>query len=260
MFFSEDALSLELLGVFKIVRRDNFSEKHSYKRGYDSLSIRVAGKGEFCYSGKNLEISRGDVLYIPKNADYTQKTQGETVLAIHFINHGFKENLDFEILSVEDFLFVEQTFKKMYDIWKEKKQGHKLKCTALLYELLYFLNCSVQNEFLTSISTDTKIGKAIDYIHHNFRKCDIEISYLSELCAVSETYFRKLFKKIYSVSPKQYIINLRLEYASQLLKSQLYTVYEASEKSGFSDSKYFSRLFKKHFKVSPQKFKTLPPQ
>ena len=54
----------------------------------------------------------------------------------------------------------------------------------------------------------------------------------------------------------QYVIKLRLEYASQLLLSKLYTVKEVSEKSGFTDAKYFSRIFKEKYDMTPKKYAT----
>ena len=77
------------------------------------------------------------------------------------------------------------------------------------------------------------------------------------MLSVSETYFRRIFKRIYHISPVQYVIKLRLEYASQLLISKLYTVKEVSYKSGFTDVKYFSRVFKAKFKMTPKKYATI---
>ena len=80
------------------------------------------------------------------------------------------------------------------------------------------------------------------------------------MCFVSEAYFRKLFKKLYSVSPKQYVINLRLETAAQLLQSQLYSVNEVGDRSGFTDPKYFAKLFKSKYGCSPKEFMNAVPE
>lgn len=253
MFFAENELSLELSGVFKISRKTEKVQK-SHPRNYDSLSIRLSGSGKFKTENKSFSVRKGDVLYLPKHADYTQKTDGEKLIAIHFINYSFNRKNKIEIIKAENVEFVEKLATEMYDIWKEKKQGYRYKCTSLLYELLYFLNCQEHEHIIDSVTSDQKIKTAIDYIHTNFRSGDIDISYLAEMCAISETYFRKLFKKIYEISPKQYILNLKLEVASQLLHSQFYTVSEVSDKSGFNDVKYFSKLFKKRFGFTPKEF------
>ena len=252
MFFAENEIYAELLGVFKI-KREKYVNKTAYKRNYDSLSIRLSGRGQFETDEKTFTVKRGNVLYIPKNANYNQKSNNEKIIAIHFINYN-SNNDKSEVITVENIDLIEELVCKMYDIWKEKKQGHKYKCTSLLYELLYILNCQEHSKIIQSVSGDSKIKIAIDYIHSNYRSTAVEIKQLAEMCCVSETYFRKLFKKIHGVSPVEYITNLRLEFASHLLRSQLYTVNEVAYKSGFCDSKYFSKIFKKHYNCSPKKF------
>ena len=253
MFFSENDISLDLLGVFKI-KREAFSLKSAVARNYDSISTRLSGRGVFETDTGRLSVKKGDLLYIPKSAKYNQSTSSETVIAVHFINYTFNKNSKIEKITVDDVEFIDTTIKKMYDIWKEKKQGYRYRCTSLLYELLYFLNCQEHKKKIDSSNHDLRIKKAVDYIHCNFRSEQIEVSFLADMCLVSETYFRKLFKKFYMVSPKQYIINLQLETAIQLLQSQLYSVSEVCEKSGFSDSKYFSKLFKNRYGCSPKNF------
>lgn len=253
MFFPENELSLELIGVFKL-SRENYHKQTSHSRNYDSISIRLSGAGNFKTKDTSFAVKKGDVLYIPKNLDYNQFTHGETIFAIHFINYSFSSKNTFEILTLEDTVHIESIITQMYNEWKEKKQGYRYKCTSLFYSLIYYLNGHAVENSIGSISPNNKIKKALDYIHVHFRSEEISISTLSDMCSVSETYFRKQFKNLYSVSPNQYIINLRLENASQLLQSDLYTVAEVAEKSGFNDTKYFSRIFKKHFNMSPREF------
>ena len=97
----------------------------------------------------------------------------------------------------------------------------------------------------------------MNYIHKNYKKAEFSVSKLADMLSVSETYFRRIFKRIYHISPVQYVIKLRLEYASQLLLSKLYTVKEVSYKSGFTDVKYFSRVFKEKFNMTPKKYATI---
>ena len=91
MFFSENELSLELLGVFKLERVE-ITTKSNMQRNYDSLSIRLEGAGEFKCDGQTVSVKRGDLLYIPKHAKYSQKTAGETIIAIHFMEICMKSH------------------------------------------------------------------------------------------------------------------------------------------------------------------------
>ena len=135
---------------------------------------------------------------------------------------------------------------------ERKKQGYKYLCLSLFYELLYYANCTASECKLTSVTHEIEISAAIEYIHRNYRHTGILVSQLADMCAISDTYFRKIFKKIYNVSPQKYIMNLKLEYAYHLLVSNLYTVAEVSQKSGFSDAKYFCRVFKQCYNCSPK--------
>ncbi len=258
MFFAETQLSLELLGIFKIKR--GAGAGYSFERSYDSISIRLDGSAKFKSGNTEFEVGHGDVLYLPKNKTYSQETEGETVLAIHFINYSFSPKNRPEVISVDNYEVITRLIEEMYREWKEKKQGYRYKCISLFYNLLHQLNLQAHEDTLSAVTQNEKLKAAISYIHSHYRSEQMNISELASMCAVSDTYFRKLFKEIHGVSPAQYVINLRLEYASQLLQSRLYTILEVSDKSGFNDVKYFSKLFKKHYGVSPSEFRDIIPE
>lgn len=251
MFFSKGDISAELLGVFKIDRK-NFRHQSVNARSYDSLSIRLSGSAVFAEGENTLSVKKGDIIYVPQSAAYRQTSEEETVIAVHFINYSRENGSQMESLTVENSAYATELFCQLYDIWKEKKQGYQYRCMSLFYELLYFLHCQRSVQFTDRITHENEMNIAMDYIHSNYRKGTIEISKLAKMCAVSETYFRKLFHKIHGVSPQQYIINLRLEFAYHLLGSNLYSVNEVSRRSGFQDAKYFSRMFKKRYGCSPR--------
>ncbi len=254
MFFAENELSIELLGVFKI-KRASFKHKSFSNRAYDSISVRIDGNAEFETNEKNISVKKGDLLFIPSKANYVQTSSDETVIAIHFINYSNQNYDKIECLSLNDTKYTHDIFLEMYDIWKEKRQGYKHLCLSLFYKLLYFVNCTTSERKLTTITHETEISSAIEYIHRNYRHTNIKVSQLANMCAVSDTYFRKIFKNIYNVSPQKYIINLKLEFAYHLLGSNLYTVAEVSQKSGFSDPKYFCRVFKQHYNFPPKQLR-----
>ena len=252
MFFSSGDLSLEILGVFKL-NRTNVSHETVSARSYDSISIRLSGCGHFETSGGSFDVENGDVLYLPGNEMYRQKTKGESVIAIHFINNSFGGRKRAEQVTPRQYLLVEKTIVSMYDEWSRKMQGYRYKCISMLYNVLYLIYCD--NFESKIVGNDSRnYSKAIEYIHANYRSSSVRISGLAKMCAMSETYFRDGFSKIYGKSPLRYINDMRLEYAAQLLQRDFYTVCEVSEKSGFSDPKYFSRVFSKKYGCPPSLF------
>lgn len=260
MFFAETDLSLELLGVF-LLERKSAMFKNTEARGHDSISVCLAGERTIRYNDTTITISTGDVLYIPANTEYVIEMAEERGLTVHFINYSYMLNKENGpcVIHTEDSAKVESHFKTMYDIWKEKKHGYRYLCTAQLHDLLYYLSLVAATQGLGKPHTDRDIERAANYIHRHFRSNTIEVQELAKMSNMSESNFRKLFKTAYGVSPKQYIMNLQLESASQLLQSRLYSVAEAGERSGFSDTKYFSRVFKQHFGVSPREYQAGGP-
>ena len=87
MFFSDSELVLELLGIFKI-RRESYIVEKSNPRSYDTLSMRRYGSGKFEFENQELSVSKNELLYISSNAVYSQKTDGEEIIAVHFINYN----------------------------------------------------------------------------------------------------------------------------------------------------------------------------
>lgn len=254
MFFSDSELVLELLGIFKI-RRESYIVEKSNPRSYDTLSMRRYGSGKFEFENQELSVSKNELLYISSNAVYSQKTDGEEIIAVHFINYNKKDKTGIEIFLPDnpDELYAE--LEKMYEIWSERKTGYRQKCTSMLYDILYSAAQKLEERSFPTQEVNRIMNKAINYIHQHYKEEQILISELAKSLFISDTYFRRLFKKSYGISPNQYIIALKLEYASQMLASGFYSVTEVSMLAGFPDSKYFSRLFKKRFFKTPSEYK-----
>lgn len=63
-----------------------------------------------------------------------------------------------------------------------------------------------------------------------------------------------MFKKYYLKTPVEYITDLRLEYARNLISGNM-PIEQAALGSGFSDPKYFARVVKKNFGCTPKDLK-----
>ena len=120
-----------------------------------------------------------------------------------------------------------------------------------LYEILGLLE---YGETYTPNSKINKIKPGIDYITEHYTE-NINVEEIAKMCNISHTYFKKIFSGIYGTAPKSYVIDLRIRYACDLLKSQMHSVGEAAELSGFQNVYYFSRCFKKIMGISPSEYK-----
>ena len=80
------------------------------------------------------------------------------------------------------------------------------------------------------------------------------VAELSEMIAVSPSYFNQLCRRRFGKSPIDMLIERRIEIARRLLRVPGESVKGVSRAVGFSDVYYFSRLFKKRCGVSPTQY------
>ena len=78
---------------------------------------------------------------------------------------------------------------------------------------------------------------------------------LARMAAMSESSFYARFREITGVTPNEYLMNLRLANACNLLMDKELSISEIAARCGFYDSNYFIRLFKKKQGVTPGLFR-----
>jgi AraC-like DNA-binding protein len=68
---------------------------------------------------------------------------------------------------------------------------------------------------------------------------------------VSYPHFRRVFRQSTGLPPRQYLLNLKINMAKQLMEDQGLKLSAVARKAGFEDPYYFSRLFKQKTGISP---------
>lgn len=116
---------------------------------------------------------------------------------------------------------------------------------SFLFELLYRTSRSEVKE--------NKLSEAKRYIKYNYMM-KINVEKISSMFGFERSYLYRLFKKEYGISVKEYIIEVRMDKAKELLKSGS-SVAEVAELVGYSDEFAFSKAFKKYLGISPLSFK-----
>lgn len=100
----------------------------------------------------------------------------------------------------------------------------------------------------------TPVDKAIAYLNENYAE-DLSLERMSQIIGISSYYFSKLFKVETGTTFVDYLTDLRMTKASELLAFGKGTVKDVSSAVGYVDANYFSRIFKKRFGVSPSEYK-----
>ncbi len=98
------------------------------------------------------------------------------------------------------------------------------------------------------------LQKAIDYICENYNM-SITLNELAEHTYVSTYYLSRMFKKELGKNFVEYLNEVRIAKAKELLKDNKYKTYEVAELVGIQDPHYFSKIFKKYVNMTPTEYK-----
>lgn len=239
----------------------DFTELLEY---YDSLHVHLLKKG-----GED---------YTLNPEDYERLLQ-KYRLMMDTINSGDFEALDclmgnimFELRSlplqevksllVDFFSMLMQKFMKMStELWREVKEvldysavlnaGNREEvrqvCSGALNRITDIVG-KRQNEVSRNI-----MDKVTDYLRQHFQE-DISLDMLAERYYLNSSYLCRLFKQHTGSCLTDYLIDLRMERAKELLLEGRYKVYEVSRMVGYKSDKYFFRVFRQYTGQSPSEF------
>lgn len=94
----------------------------------------------------------------------------------------------------------------------------------------------------------------MDYMKNNYGY-NIRIQDIAAAIGIDRTYLYRLFMEQQKISPKQYLLQLRIHIASDMLSSSDYSITEIAYSCGFKDAAAFSNQFKKMTGYTPRKFR-----
>ena len=103
-------------------------------------------------------------------------------------------------------------------------------------------------------SSNNVVDIAKEYIKQNYSKA-INLDEVSYYVNISPYYFSKIFKEGTGENFIEYLTNIRIEKAKELLSTSDYSMKEICVMVGYSDPNYFSRSFKKNVGVTPTEYK-----
>ena len=102
---------------------------------------------------------------------------------------------------------------------------------------------------------DQLVEKIIETIYNSYMDQNLTIYSVSESVNMSPIYLGRLFKRLTSKSVADYINDIRMEKAKNLLLNTDKSVKEIVDETGYSNTSYFFTLFKKMHGITPNDFR-----
>ncbi|CAN7445385.1 AraC family transcriptional regulator [Paenibacillus sp. LjRoot56] len=101
---------------------------------------------------------------------------------------------------------------------------------------------------------DSYMIQAMEFIHAHYNE-SISIEGLAALLKLDRKYFSAIFKEATGLPPQQYLLQYRMNKASELLEKSNYAIGEIANSVGYQDQLIFSKMFKRVKGVSPKQFR-----
>lgn len=98
--------------------------------------------------------------------------------------------------------------------------------------------------------------EVMDYLEEQIDNPELVIDDFANKMLLSRSIFYRKLKSIVGIPPVDFIREIRVKRAAQLIESGVYNFSQIAYMTGFSDPKYFSRCFKKHMGVTPSEYKS----
>ena len=204
------------------------------------LSFCIEGQITYTLDGEDYVSDRTCAVILPKGRSYSLHHDKNGVFPL--INFQCARPLcDKHVLIPID---NPEPYLKDYEMIRQLSlfDGNRMKIMSIFYGMLHRLTSHSSSDILTP---------AIKYIESNYRLPNLCNEELAKQCHISEVYLRKLFSEKYGMTPKQFIIDIRLNKAKQLLGEEKMKISEVAERCGFGSSYHFCRTFKEHVGCTP---------
>ena len=257
-------LIITAVGYYKpLTIIEMFTERVRGRNDYQLLYV-AAGKAHFYLNGTKHTLQAGNmVLYRPRQMQkyrYSPCDKAE-VYWVHFTGAEVEALLEkYGFYKGKNIFFggIEGDFNRLFSQMIKELQLRRSNYSTLLSMYFEQILISADRHFEDSQNASSftviEIERATNYFNTNYSK-PISITSYAASRGMSAGWFIKNFKKINKVTPAQYLINLRITNAIELLIGSNKNITEIANAVGIEDSLYFSRLFKAHTGFSPLEYK-----
>ena len=100
-------------------------------------------------------------------------------------------------------------------------------------------------------SSDDLIIKIVEYVDESYSEYNMSLNLLADKFGLSVPYLSKIFKAYTKKTFTDYLIEIRIKKASEMLTSTNKKVNEISEEVGYPNPSSFIRIFKKYHYMTP---------
>jgi AraC-like DNA-binding protein/mannose-6-phosphate isomerase-like protein (cupin superfamily) len=257
----------------------DWSVSKEFHHAFEILIV-LDGKQETIIERESYLLNSGDIILIPPGFEHTNRSVSNDSMTYFCAHFDIDEpSLRIEMVKNCELIYTPaspfyQRLKSTLEKWYERllvtdvvTVKYKLQVQIVLFELLEVFADIVSQNHKTLINesmTTTKYAKEIaDAIKTNFKRSyignedidsPIHIQPIIASLGISPNYGLEIFQKVYNMSPRKYLSQLKLQEAKILIQQPDVSLKEISNRLGYKNLSHFSRQFKRWTGLSPTEF------
>ncbi len=259
---TQNNISVNSCGHYKLINLKKFETLRVAGRQDYQLLYVAHGNADFLIKNKIKHVSAESfILYYPGETQhyrYYLKDHPD-VYWVHFSGlqtdgllkkYNLYPHHIFHVNTAEE---CKRIFDKIIRELQLKRSNFFNLANIYLEELILLLSRQIAEETSQSQKSSGLIEQAIEYFHKEYRN-NLSIGEYARKCNISCCWFIRSFKKHTGATPGQYLSDLRINKAKELLKNGTFNISETAEFVGYDNPLYFSRIFRKNVGMSPSEY------
>ena len=216
---------------------------------FSELTVLLDGEMVYVVNGERMDLRAGDAVFL-QSGDVRERYL--TSNRIDYVSFNFNTQ---DRLNISNYLKNALTQEMRYliaacDQLNKKIGADKYKSIGYVLESALML---LQEKRESSYSELTE--RILEYLSANYSK-KITLRSIADEMHFSEIYCDAVFKSEIGKPIIDYLIDVRLEEAKNLLVNSEYSVKDVSYVIGYADQNYFSRLFKQRVGYTPTNYRS----
>ncbi|MGM9637781.1 MAG: helix-turn-helix domain-containing protein [Eubacteriales bacterium] len=246
--------------IFKEYNTQTWHHWHDYFE----LEYFASGTGEYQVNGMDYHLEAGSCYMVtPADFHHLSATSNMVIYNIAFNDLILTKEAYDKIYSNDqwpairftqaEIAFIEPLFHKLKELYDADSEACPLRDRAIadLLEFIVILYMQkIENHENVDNNVSSIVMQAVSYIKYNFKN-KLTLQGVAATIPITPNYLGARFTEQMGVSFNTYLMQTRLSYAHNLLKSDRFSVEEVAFASGFGTASYFSDCFRKYYGYSP---------